>query len=174
MTWRTCSTLLSHAASCRARALCRFSKLQTLEILHAQRHCVERRRRFVFDEVMLHPHSSGLLEDGGPVDLAGAERHVVTLRRVASVDSSARSTAQIFEMHQGPAIGIRREQLGRVLAGMCHPENIHFEADKLRVRFRNEQSEVRPAASLREWTEFITVRMIGEGDARRLEGSAPR
>src|SRR5216110_2899421 len=97
---------------------------------------------------MLHPNGGGLLEDGRPVGLARAERHIVALRSVAGVYSGGRSTAQVFEMHQGPAIRIRREQLRWVLAGMCHPENIHLEADKLRVCFRDEQIEVRPGASL--------------------------
>ena len=122
---------------------------------------------------MLHANGGGLPEAGRPVDLSGAERHIVGLRSLTRVDAGGCATAQVFQMHERPAVRVLREQLGRVLSGVRDPKNIHLEADELRFRFRHQQIEVRPLAALCERTEFITMRMIAKRDAGSLEPPRP-
>src|SRR5262245_61126476 len=76
----SCSRISKSSAPRQAR---RVSEFHGFQVADAHRDRVEHRRRFVFDEIVLHADGLRLLEDRGPGHLAGAERHVVGERRLA-------------------------------------------------------------------------------------------
>src|SRR5687768_12464998 len=60
-------------------------------------------------------------------------------------------------MHELPAIAVFFEQLGGVLSGVHHPEDIHLVTDILRICFLHQEVE---QSAIAMGSEFVAMRVI--------------
>jgi hypothetical protein len=85
--------------------------------------------------------------------------------------SGWRSLFHVFDVHQLKALAVFLKQLHRVLTGVNDPEDVHFVADTVGLRFSHQQVEQSTISML---LKFIAVRVVEEFQAvfgQRLAGA---
>jgi hypothetical protein len=124
----------------------------------------------VLDEVALHAGFFGGLEDGGPVDHAGADRHARLVGRAPVGLAHLDALRDVLHVRERDAAGILLEERHGIAAAAAHPEDVGLERDRGRVGLLRERVEQR---ALGRRLKLVAVDVVDEADPRGLRGRAP-